>query len=229
VFDYFFPGVLPGSPVSIPQEVIDDWNTVYVLKIGAALAANPAAAKQLVSVMRAAVTSDPTTVGETVAGALWYNVFATNDVVTTLGGQPFDNHNRIYTGSQNDLLLNRKIERITADPVALAAVKAHYETSGKLMMPTITIHTTLDPVIPYWQETLYSLKTLQAGAFFERTNLPISSYGHCAFTGGQVLAAFGLIVLRDIGQDILTEIETTLAEPHRSDFAAAVRTSSQQH
>jgi hypothetical protein len=90
-------------------------------------------------------------------------------------------------------------------------------------MPTITIHTLLDPVIPYWQETLYTVKTLEAGAFLERTNLPINAYGHCAFTGGQVLTAFGIIVLRDIGQNLLTEIENALDEQHRSEFAAAAR------
>ncbi len=29
LFDYYFPGVIPGSPTSIPPEVIDTWNTVY--------------------------------------------------------------------------------------------------------------------------------------------------------------------------------------------------------
>lgn len=220
VFDYFFPGVLPSSPVDIPPDVMTNW-TAYEAKITAALAANPSAAAQLVKVMNAAVTSDPTTVGETILGALWYNAFATNDAVATLGGQPFDNHNRIYLGSSNDILLNLKVERFTAVPAALAAVKAHYETSGRLLMPTITLHTTLDPVIPYWQETLYTPKTLLAGSFLERTNLPVAAYGHCAFTGGEVLAAFGIIVLRDIGQSILTEIENTLVEPHRSDFLNA--------
>jgi hypothetical protein len=68
VFDYFFPGVIPGSPVNIPQEVITDWTTVYVPKITSALISNPSAAAQLVKVTGAAVTSDPATVAETVLG-----------------------------------------------------------------------------------------------------------------------------------------------------------------
>lgn len=199
VFDYFFPGVIPGSPVNIPQKVQTNWLTVYVQQIEAALAANPGAAAQLINVTGASVTSDPTTVGETVIGLLWYNVFATNDAGTTLGGQPFDNHNRIYLGSSNDLLLNMKVARFTASPKALAAVAAHYETSGKLNMPMVTLHTTGDPIIPYWQEPLYTLKTLAAGAFFERTPLPVAAYGHCAFTAGDVLTAFDIMVLRATG------------------------------
>lgn len=197
LFDYFFPGVLPASPVNIPAVVMTLWNTVYVPKIIGALAANPAAAAQLIKVSKAAVTSDPATVAETVVGILWYNVFATNDAVATLGGQPFDNHDRIYLGSSNDLLLNLRVQRFKASPTALSAIAAHYETSGKLMMPTVTLHTTGDPIIPYWHEPLYTLKTLAAGAFLERTELPIPAYGHCAFTGAQVLGAFELLVLRD--------------------------------
>ena len=36
----------------------------------------------------------------------WYNVFATNDGIEKLGGQPFDNGWRWYTGSSDDLRLN---------------------------------------------------------------------------------------------------------------------------
>ena len=92
-----------------------------------------------------------------------------------------------------------KVARFTASPKALAAVAAHYETSGKLNMPMVTLHTTGDPIIPYWQEPLYTLKTLAAGAFFERTPLPVAAYGHCAFTAGDVLTAFDIMVLRATG------------------------------
>ncbi len=223
IFDYFFPGVIPTSPVNIPAEVMTDWTTVYEPKILLALAANPSATAQLIKVTGAAVTSNPTTVGETVLGVLWYNVFATNDAVATLGGQPYDNHTRIYLGSSNDFLLNLKVERFSASPAALAAVAAHYETSGRLAMPTVTLHTTLDPIIPYWQEPLYTLKTLEAGAFLQRTPIPVAAYGHCAFSGANVLAAFAIIVFRDTGVSLSSALQSTLVEPALSDFAAAAR------
>ena len=225
LFDYFFPGVIPGTAIDIPQEVITDWDSKYVLAIEAALAANPAATTQLIKVSGAAVTSDPTTVGETVIGALWYNVFATADAVATLGGQPFDNHARVYFGSANDVLLNQKVERYTASPTALAAVAANYETTGKLKMPIVTVHTTADPIIPYWNEQLYTRKTFLAGTFLDRINLPISAYGHCKFTAGDILAAFSLIVLRDEVQTLITSLQNILPQRHLADFEAALERS----
>ena len=196
---------------------------VYAPAISAALAAEPEKTAQVINVMQAPVTSDPATVESTILQVLWYNVFAVNDATLTLGGQSFDNHDRIYKGSDDDVLLNLGVQRFTADPEARAQMKAHYETTGKVMTPLVTIHTTVDPVVPYWHETKYTPKTIRAGAFFERTNLSISAYGHCTFTSPEVLAAVVLMVLRDVGQDLFPQILTALPERHRSDFVQGMR------
>jgi pimeloyl-ACP methyl ester carboxylesterase len=223
VFNYFFPGVIPGTAIDIPAEVIADWNAVYVPAITAALSANPQAAAQLIHVLNAAVTSDPATIPKTVLDVLFYNVFGTADAVATLGGQPFDNHDRIYLGSSNDFLLNQKVERYTASPAARAAIAARYETSGQLKMPIVTLHTTEDPVVPYWHEALYTFKTLAAGTFSQRINLPVSNYGHCAFSAGDILAAFKVMLLQDLGSDITSQVQAALPEPHLAEFNAALR------
>ena len=212
IFDYFFPGVIPGNVINVPPAVMTNWDSVYVPAITQALAGNPQATKQLLNVTRASVTSDPATVAETVLGILWYNVFGTADAASTLGGQPYDNHNRIYFGSSNDLLLNLRIPRYKATPAAVAAVAAHYETTGKLKLPITTIHTTGDPIIPYWHEPLYTVKTLATGNFGERINLPVFKYGHCTFSPGDVLAAFALMVLRDTGLNVNSQIQSVLSK-----------------
>jgi hypothetical protein len=68
---------------------------------------------------------------------------------------------------------------------------------------------------------LYTLKTLGAGSFFQRTNLPIASYGHCSFTSGEVLAAFAIMVLRDTGLNLSSNIQSLLPQAHRAAFRAA--------
>src|SRR5215218_4308215 len=81
LFDYFFPGVIPGSPIAIPPDVIAQWEGTYVARVTQALAANPGAARQLIRTSRAAI--DPArpwgSLVETTLNLLWYNVFATND------------------------------------------------------------------------------------------------------------------------------------------------------
>jgi hypothetical protein len=198
VFEYFFPGVIPGSATSVPQEVMNDWDSTYVPSIQNAIQENPSATNQLLAVTKAPIDpNDPSMVAQTVVGLLWYAVFSTNDAKVKLGGQPFDNHDRVYSGSLNDKDLNQKVARFKADPAAAAQIAFHYQTTGKLERPAVTLHTIGDPIIPYWNEPLYSLKTLNQHNFFERVNVPVSAYGHCNFTEGDALLAFGLMLLKD--------------------------------
>jgi alpha-beta hydrolase superfamily lysophospholipase len=202
VFDYFFPGLLPGSPVHVPDYVIEKWDTYYEPLVRAALRARPAAMDQLLKVTRAPFDpADPATKEETVLGILWYNVFATNDGVDKLGGRPFDNRNRLYAGSDHDFLLNLLVKRYGADPAAGLEIAANYETSGALAVPVVTLHTTGDPIIPYWHEPRYRLKTWLSGSGSLHRNLPVFRYGHCQFEPKDVLTAFGLLVLKVRGQE----------------------------
>lgn len=198
LFDYFFPAVLPPSPITIPQEVIDDWETVYVPRVEAALAADPAAARQLIRTSGAAIDpQDPTSVAATTLSLLWYNVFGANDAGEKLGGNPYDNRHRLYLGSLNDLKLNLSVERFKADAAALREVE-NYETSGSLKIPLVTLHTTGDPLVPFWHERLYAEK-LDPVSRQQVTPLPVRRYGHCAFTKDEVLVGFALLIFRVTG------------------------------
>ena len=195
LFDYFFPWILkPATPVTpIEQDVIDNWQTVYVPMIAAALAANPGRAIKLLQTARAPYDpARPETVAQTVLGLLRYNVFATNDARTVLGGNPFDNSTRWYFGSGEDLWLNLRVSRHKASPAAVAAM-ANYETSGRLTIPMVTLHTTADEIVPFGHELLYGLKVRPSGrgVFLP---LPVARYGHCAFTPQEIVAGLGLLL-----------------------------------
>jgi hypothetical protein len=199
VFDYFFPGVIPGSPIAVPQIVMDQWATVYLPQIRTAVAANPGAVAQLLKVTGAAAGPDASTVENTIETVLWYSVFSTDDAEAKLGGQPFDNHKKLYSGSNNDFLLNLLVARFTASAAAVGTMKSLYNTTGQLTKPLITMHTVGDQIIPYWHEPLYTLKTLGSGSASQRINLLIQAYGHCNFNAAQALAAFVLMVLKAEG------------------------------
>jgi pimeloyl-ACP methyl ester carboxylesterase len=197
LFDYFFPGVLPGSAIDVPDGVIRDWKSTYVPKIQQALESRPLATAQLMSTFISSSgapieLSAPSKWEPATVNLLWYNVFATNDARQKLGGNPFDNHNRVYRGSANDWRLNQKVERFSADPIALQNL-VPYETSGRVTLPLVTIHTTGDEIVPYWQELRYLAKVQTSGKG-RVTPIPILRYGHCNFRSKEVLAAFNLLV-----------------------------------
>ena len=206
VFDYFFPGVLPHTAIDPDPtgDVRSGWDVPrgYADQIGLALLANPAATQQLLRVMRVQVDpADPvTSIGEAVIRNLWYNVFATYDAQDKLGGQPFGNRWRFYTGSSNDFLLNLKVKRYRADYLARLEIAANYETSGQLHAPVVTMHTTGDPIVPYWHELFYRWKTCRSGSWAMHTNLPVFKYGHCEFSAEEAVTAFSVLAYKVAAQ-----------------------------
>ena len=197
VFDYFFPGVIPGSAIEVPGSVIADWDTIHVPAIQQALAVNPFARDQLLAVTRAPFDpAMPSTKEATVLGLLWYNVFATNDATARLGGHPFDNRSRWYYGSTNDLYLNIFVRRYSADASAVAEMAAHYETTGVLTRPLVTMHTTGDPIVPFGHDVVYTYKALASGSGARHDSLPVVRYGHCAFTALEVLVGFVDLIIK---------------------------------
>jgi pimeloyl-ACP methyl ester carboxylesterase len=193
LFDYYFPGLIPASAVSIPSAVMEHWDPQYVPVIAAALATHPARTLELLRVAKAPFDpAVPATAVNTALDLLRYNVFATNDAAARLGGNPFGNRTRWYFGSSNDLRLNLTVRRFNASAVAVRAMRL-YETSGQLAIPLVTLHTLTDDLVPVWQELLYLAKadTFARGAFLP---LPVRRYGHCNFTNDEVLGAFALTV-----------------------------------
>lgn len=221
LFDAFFPGVLPGSPVDIPLELVENWETVYVPAITEAVADDPDAAARLLRVSSApSDPADPATVLQTIIDVLWYNVFATNDAKARLGGQPYDNRFRWYFGSDDDLSLNRNVGRFKADPAALANLAATYETSGQPGAPLVLMHTTGDPIMRYWNQPLYLLKTLGTGFRDRVLRLPIQRYGHCQFTAPEALIAFGLLLLKVEGSQLANAEQALPTQQSRAEYRA---------
>jgi len=198
LFDYFFPGVLPGTATNIPATLIAGWATTYEPAVVKALTSNPLATLQLISTAKIEIGLNPGNAANAITGALWYNVFATNDAFLTLGGNPYGNTRTVYTGSFNDVRLNSLVERDSASPGALSNM-ANYETTGLLSDPLVTLHTLADPIVPFWQEPLYAAKVRAQGRLSKLTEIPALAYGHCNVTAAQAEAAL-LVLLVDAGR-----------------------------
>ncbi len=222
LFDFYFPGLMPGTVANVPPVSQVQWELGYAPAIATALATKPALLDKILRVSRAPFDpADPETKLDTALGILWYSAFATTDAQIKLGGQPFDNSRRLYTGSGNDFWLNLLVPRYHADLPALAAIEKYYQTSGRLEAPLVTMHTTGDPIVPYWHEPLYTLKALPSGLL--HTNLPIARYGHCAFKAEEALVALGLLVLKVEARELLNVERVLTTEQSRQRYRSLAR------
>ncbi len=216
LYDYFFSATFArygGSPIDISEKLIADWKAGRVQPLILALLQNPNKAAQLLKVSGVPIDPAlPASVGESVLGVLGYNVLSTNNGIQVLGGNPFDNSDRQYSGSSNDWLLNSKVFRAQASPTALDNL-SNYQTSGILAKPLVTMHTTGDPIVPFWHEELYAQKVLASGSEDQYLSIPIVRYGHCTFTEEEALYGFWQLVTKAGGTlPSLSQIQAILPE-----------------
>lgn len=221
-FDYFFPGLIPGDPFSPDSGVRAMWDEFYENTVRPFVfhPDNRHLLDQWVAV--AQIPSDSAnylaSIERSVRSILNYGVVNLNDVVDTLGGFPFDNRLRWYSGSTDDWALNMTIRRVAADPAAATAMNA-YNTTGVLTRPLITIHTLRDEQVPFDHETIYDMKTLMSGALYIRhLNIPIDRFGHCNFTKEEIFLAFAVTLLYDGVTDFLSQISAVMTPQEVSAF-----------
>lgn len=196
LFDHYFPGVLPGSVVAVPAELVLYWEGYYGPLVRGVVTHPAHAATTLQFLKAARIPVDPNdaeAVADTVEDLLRISTRGAYDMVLRLGGNPFDNTRRWYFGTGDDAALNAGIVRYVADPAAIAALAA-YETSGLLDRPLTVLHTTLDPLVLYWQAEVYTEKVRLAARTDQHRLLPVERFGHCAFTSAEAVYAFGTLV-----------------------------------
>lgn len=218
VFNYFFPDVIPGETIDIPQHVIDNWETLYVPKILFALNSQPDALRQLLAVTKIPVDTDESTmVIEAIISLLWFNVMANNDMIERMGGNPYSNMRKFYRGSDNDWQLNRTITRYRTSRKIRKELNKYYINSGDLTIPTITMHGTGDYVVPIIQQFIYRMKVLFAGKTDKYIGIPVVRYGHVNFEIDEIIGAFSLL---------LQKVQAPLSEDQLNlNFKGTVKTS----
>jgi len=226
LFDYFFPGLLPGTPVKIPADLIDNWDAVWSDSIRPVVfdSANAATLKELLRTARATWDrNDPASIEKTVHDALWYNVFATNDLTDKVGGQPFDNTKKLYWGSSDDVALNALVARYAADPVALQTVDALFQTTGLLQNPLVTLHTWMDQQVSVSQEFLYRRKLRATRSLSKEVFIPAFRYGHCNFKPWEAVLSFAILVYRVDGSVPAGAADLLPTRAERSAYRKAAR------
>ena len=222
-FEYFFPGLIPGNPFHPDDGLIQAWPAYYEQHVKPVVfdASNRRQLDQWVKVAQLPFDAGNylPTLEISVRDVLRYGVVDLNEGAATLGGFPFDNRSRWYSGSDNDLMLNIFIQRVAADPAAVQQMKTFYNTTGVLTRPLITLHTLRDQQVPYVHEQLYDLKTLMSGSWLVRhLNIPVDRYGHCNFTRDEALFAFAVMLFYDGLLDFVSGTQSFLAPQELAAF-----------
>jgi len=202
LFDYYYPGVLPGDAANVPEGYTPTVEQVGALVVPAVMA-NPLGLFAIASTAQTPLAFVPGNV--TVAGAsqstlvqslivaLWYQLIGTPDVADrTHGHTPYDNSGVTYTlgtpvvPALAPLLTNliaganAGVERFTSPPDAQNLLERYYVPSGDLEIPVITVHNLWDYLVPYFHETAFQQIVQSAGASDMLLQRAVPDYGHCS-------------------------------------------------
>lgn len=130
-----------------------------------------------------------------------------DDIRAVHGGIAYDNSQKVYkspflSAAENEAL-NRGIQRVHADPAAVAKAKAWYTPTGRFKTKLLSLYNAIDPLVPSGpQESILKEAVTKAGntANLVQRSVPemrtdfvgtgIVGSVHCGFTPEQVKSAF---------------------------------------
>jgi pimeloyl-ACP methyl ester carboxylesterase len=220
LFDAYYPGVLPGSVISVtgPPLTIGEVQQRVIAAI-TPTPTNPQAPLGMFAIASTSQTplawvpgnlGDPsspafqTLVGSLIT-ALYYQLIGTPDVLDrTHGHSPYDNRNVIYTMGSPSVpapqlipviqamiaASNSRVTRYDITPDAQNYLAKNYLPTGNLRLPVVSVHNVFDPLVPFFHEAAYKL-VANSSMLFQR---PVPNYGHCNFPTSTVVGSFQMLV-----------------------------------
>jgi len=130
-----------------------------------------------------------------------------DDLRATLGGNVYGNVGKVYAspefGPGEADAFNKGVQRLTADPAAVANARRWHQATGRFAVPLVTVHNRIDSLVPYAQSL--SLGRIVAKAGNSRllaqyvvpgvkVPLPVpgglTGYAHCGFSPEQTASAW---------------------------------------
>lgn len=179
LFDYFLPG-LSGSVVDFP-----DGRATYVkvqTKAEELIKKHPEEAGKFARMVNLSSA-------EAIPGviAFWSEIL--RELQERTGGNAFNNRNTLYSGSDDDVKLNREISRFDSDAGSVEYLARWVTVSGDISDPVLAIHTMVDDLIPPNIASMYDLKTVAAGTSDLYVLQYVQHEGHCNFTDEETKVA----------------------------------------
>ena len=197
LFDLFYPGVVPGDVLNVPAGI--DFDTQVQPKVIQAVMRNPTGLGIIARVAQTPLAgATPTELITSLLYALKYDWIGIDDFLDrTHGHSMFDNSGTTYAAAAPGLLpgavlamINQGVGRFTSTPDAERYVDKYFQPTGALGMPTLTLHTTRDPLVPFFHEGLFAdivRRSESSDALLQRS---VGGFGHCAFSTDQMVDGF---------------------------------------
>ncbi|MDR3752589.1 MAG: alpha/beta fold hydrolase [Terracidiphilus sp.] len=179
-FEYYFPGILPKVS-AIPKDYRQ--TPELLAKLRAAIEANPKAEAAMTALSQVRGADD-------LARKAAYAAYVVRDFQQKAGGQPFDNRNLVYVGTEDDAALNRGVERYAGDPMAAQYLMQFFTPTGNLLRPLMEVHTLYDRLIPASTDEWYSNQVMRRGHEDNFVLQYVEENGHCNFTPKEEVTAF---------------------------------------
>ena len=223
LFDFFYPGVLPGNLLSLPAGTRPqaDIEAPAIAAMTATLASGSPQSMQgafaIAAIMEGLGTPIPyiqaagtPTAIQTLVGsivyALSFHARGFQDLIDRTHGQsPFDNSQTVYGGALPPSVLaavnappeEGGVQRFSTTPAAQNHLRSYYQPSGELQIPLVTLNNPFDPISPSFHMAAYRERVAEAGStelLVERATANPFAYGHCAMTVDDTMAAFAELV-----------------------------------
>lgn len=209
-FDYYFPGVLPGTAFDVPAgtQFLSPYDaggpSPLFLQVYTALASRPDATVQWALAAKLPFVNQ-TELGNSALYVVGFVLRYTNDFIERVNGKmPYDNRDTAYrvdatadpaANAYLSGLLNDGVRRYAADRAALNYYERNYAPTGRITAPTLTLHTTRDAAIPFAHEAAFAATVNDAGRSHLLSQRSFNRWGHCAITPSEMSAAFSDLVL----------------------------------
>lgn len=184
LFDLFYPGVLPGSVIDVPEEF--DLYSDVIVPVTIAIQGDPTGLGIISMIQQTPLpVGDGPQVAESLITALAFNYRGIHDILErTNGACPIDNFDTEYVGSlpaEVLAMINANVQRYDRTIPTDNLFDRYYEPSGQLNIPMVSMHNRFDPVVPLFHENLYAAKVAATG---NSGNLELriqERYGHTDF------------------------------------------------
>ncbi len=200
--------VLPPVDSKTPGDAFREQQKMKILMpifaLFQAAKTNPAGSEARIIRQVAAIggfASDPAALG----APLYSAALGMDDIVATMGGRPVVNIGKVYDPPEmtatEKAAFNRRIQRFSAEQKAIVFARKWHEATGRYRVPLVTVHQTIDALVPFSQSQALGRIVAKAGNRARlvqyavpptRFPLPggLEGYTHCGFTPQQNAGAF---------------------------------------